>query len=87
VRLVAFLFAARIVLVALAAAVLAVEITVDGSTPASSPLRRFRTLLHGRHAPAGDSSASADLGLSRFGVIPTGAASIWPGPALAPAIA
>ena len=83
-RLVVFLFAARVVLVALATVVLAVEIAVDGSTPASSLLRRFRTQLHGRHAPAGDSSAGADLGLSRFGVFPTGAASIQPGPALAP---
>ena len=52
-RLVVFLFAARVALAApaglaaplaaLAAAALAVEIAVDGSAPASSPLRRFRT--------------------------------------------
>jgi len=37
-----------------------------------------------RYGPARDSSADADLGLSRFGVFPTGAASIWPGLALTP---
>nr|CAB3448829.1 unnamed protein product [Digitaria exilis]CAB3448853.1 unnamed protein product [Digitaria exilis] len=52
-RLVVFLFAARVALEApaslaaplaiLAAAALAVELAVDGSDPASSPLRRFRT--------------------------------------------
>nr|CAB3445562.1 unnamed protein product [Digitaria exilis] len=52
-RLVVFLFAARVALeapaglaaplVILAAAALAVELAVDGSDPASSPLRRFRT--------------------------------------------
>ncbi|TVU33465.1 hypothetical protein EJB05_25285 [Eragrostis curvula] len=52
-RFVVFLFAARVALAApaylaaplvvLAAAALAVEVAVDGSAPASSPLRRFKT--------------------------------------------
>jgi hypothetical protein len=52
-RLVVFLFAARVALTApahlaaplvvLAGAALAVELAVDGSAPASSPLRRFNT--------------------------------------------
>ncbi|GJN18983.1 hypothetical protein PR202_gb06207 [Eleusine coracana subsp. coracana] len=54
-RLVVFLFAARVALAApaylavplvvLAAAALAVELAVDGSASASSPLRRFKTRL------------------------------------------